>query len=67
MASSKVVTFEDEDVVITDNDRVNDEDGDEFFEITTSEAESFVTSDEDDAEFIPMALEHFQLFPTKAE
>ena len=70
MASSskaRVVTFGLDDVMMTG---VNDEgsDADDFYEITTSEAESFSTSDEDDAEFIQMALENaFSCSPLKRQ
>jgi len=56
LLKARAVTFDCDDVVIT-GVGVNDKSSDDFYEITTSKAESFVTLDEDDAEFIQMVLQ----------
>jgi len=59
LSKARAVTFDCDDVVIMSVARVNDESSDEsFYEIITSKAESLRTSDEDDAEFIQLALEN---------
>ena len=45
------MTFDSDNVVVT-GVGVNDASSNDFYEINTSESESFVTSDEDNAEFI---------------
>ena len=63
---AKVVTFQDADsqrvntMAIAENksdNEASDDSGDDFCEITTSEGEPYNTSDEEDAEFLQMALE----------
>jgi len=66
--ASRTVTFDCDNVVITSGVSVDKESSDNFYTITTSEAESFVTSDEDDPEFIQMALENaFTCSPLKCK
>ena len=54
-SSSKTVRFGENIIEMSSHD--TQESDEEYYEIFTSEAESFATSDEDDAEILQMALE----------